>query len=403
MSDLPLFIYIILTSTIGLVVSMILIFGQTITSLGSKLLSAILLCLVIISTGNSLTLTNILFEYPQLFKTYTWAAFCLGPLTYLYVRTVLNQSYKLRWRDLLLFIPVFLYQIHRLPYDLLSREEKLIIVKKALSNRIHFINESEGLLPSGWLAIIRILVLVISIIAALNLLANWHKKIYNAKLQIERNKQIYRFLWVAMLLMTSGTLIVAIFTFLQVFKGLFMARIIVCVISSEILLICGYLFTQPKILYGMIGWIQLDEPIRSLEESTNKREDLKLETEEINYISFYQGRSILNSIENHFKKNRPFTKIGYSISDLSKEINIPVYLVSSVINQEFDKNFNEFINDARFEYLNVLRQNDSNFDKYSIEYIGTTLGFGSRTSFISAVKKRTGLLPKEYLTSTSVH
>ncbi|MHA8053882.1 helix-turn-helix domain-containing protein [Aquirufa sp. OSTEICH-129A] len=397
MSDLSLFIYLILASTIGLVVSLILVFGQSISTLSSKLLAGILFCLVILSTGNSLTLTHFLYDYPQFFKTYTWSAFCLGPLLYLYIRTVLNQSYKLFWKDLWLFVPVLLYQIHRLPFDLLKKEEKYLIVKNALSNRMVFFNESEGLLPPGWIAIIRIIVLVISTFACLKLLTNWHKKIYDASLQIERNKQIYRFLWVTMILMTSGTIIVAIFTFIQVLTGMFMARLIILVISSEILLICGYLFTQPKILYGMIGWIQMEEPIRSLEETSTKNEELKPETEDTNYISYYRGKNILNSIEIHFKNNHPFTTIGYSLSDLSKEINVPAYLVSAVINQEFDKNFNEFINDARFEYLNTMRENDVNFDKYSIEYIGTAIGFGSRTSFITAIKKRTGLLPKEYL------
>ncbi|RXK48817.1 helix-turn-helix domain-containing protein [Aquirufa rosea] len=397
MADLPLFIFTILSSSIGLVVSIILFFGQDIATLSSKILSAILFCLVILTVGNSLTLSTILYDYPQFFKTYTWAAFCIGPLFYLYVRTVLNQSYKLYWKDSFMFIPALLYQVHRLPFDILSRAEKLVIVKRALSNRIEFIQEAEGLLPPGWLPIIRILVLLISMFAALILLLRRRKKIFESKIQIERNKQIYRFLWVSMGLIFIGTLLVAIITFLQFIKGIFLAKMIVFVISCEILFICIYLFTQPKILYGMIGWIQMDEPVKSLQNTTFTTDQKSVENDDITYVSHYHGISILNSIETHFRENHPFTTIGYCLADLSREINVPAYLVSTVINQEFDKNFNEFVNDARFEYLKIMRLTDQNFDKYSIEYIGNSLGFGSRTSFISAVKKRTGLLPKEYL------
>lgn len=400
MSDSQLFLFIVIASTIGFIVSMILWFGQSISNLGSKLLAGILLCLVITALGNTLPFTGFYIQYPDYFKVFNMLTFCIGPLTYLYIRTVLNQSYRLFKKDILLFIPAFSYQIHRLSYDLLPYQEKVNIVKKALVNRMEFVNESEGLFPPGWVAIYRVTVLLVSILAAFYLLINWHKKIYTKGHQIERNKQIYKFLWVAITLLFSGTIILFIFTFIQVFSGHFIARLIVFSVALEILLICAYLFAQPKILYGMIGWIQLSEPLRSIENTTtNGKEEEGESEEEVTYVSYHNGKNILTSIENHFLQNHPFTTIGYCLSDLSKEINVPVYLVSAVINQEFDKNFNEFINDARFEYLNVMRQNDPNFDKYSIEYIGTALGFGSRTSFITAVKKRTGLLPKEYLSS----
>lgn len=400
MSDSQLFIFIVIASTIGFIVSMILWFGQSISNLGSKLLAGILLCMVITALGNTLAFTGFYILYPDYFKVFNMLTFCIGPLTYLYIRTVLNQSYRLSKKDILLFIPAFSYQIHRLSYDLLPYQEKINFVKKALVNRMEFVNEPEGLFPPGWVAIYRVTVLLVSIIAALYLLINWHKKIYTQGYQIERNKQIYKFLWVAISLLFSGTIIVFIFTFIQVFSGHFIARLIVFSVALEILLICAYLFAQPKILYGMIGWIQLPEPIRSIESTTSLPANLEEESkEEVNYISYHNGKNILTSIENHFLQNHPFTTIGYCLADLSKEINVPAYLVSAVINQEFDKNFNEFINDARIQYIAKMKETDENFEKYSIEYIGTSLGFGSRTSFITAVKKRTGMLPKEYLAS----
>lgn len=358
--------------------------------------------MVITASANSLLFTGFYIQYPGYFKIFNFLTFCVGPLTYLYIRTVLNQSFRLFKKDILLFIPALSYQIHRLPYDLMPYQEKLIFVKKALENRIEFVNEPEGLFPPGWIAIYRVTVLLVSIIAALRLLIQWHNKIYTQDHQIKRNKQIYRFLWVAVSLLFSGTIIIFIFTFIQVFSGQFISRLIVFSLAIEIILICTYLLAQPKILYGMIGWIQLNEPIRSIENTTSNSTAVEEESEEdVSYISYHNGKNILTSIENNFLQNHPFTTIGYCLSDLSREINVPAYLVSAVINQEFDKNFNEFINDARIQYISTMRENDESFDKYSIEYIGTSLGFGSRTSFITAVKKRTGLLPKEYLANMS--
>ncbi|MHA8062618.1 helix-turn-helix domain-containing protein [Aquirufa aurantiipilula] len=361
--------------------------------MSSKILAGLILSFVITTFGNSLPATNFYLKYPSFFKIYSWAPFCIGPFAFLYVKSVLKQSYKLAWKDYLLFLPMLIYMINRIPFFLLSPEEQYQIVKYNLSNVKIYLKEPEGLFPPGLAAVFRLGTLLGYIIASIQLLLSWRKKILNPQVQILRNIHIYRFLWILISFLFFGSIVAFINTLLLLQSGAFVGNLILLCILSEILLISFYLFTQPKILYGMIGWIQVQEPLRSIQEAKSVEEN---EVEQ-NFIGIHQGRNILLTILEHFENTHAYLQVGYTIADLSKETKIPSYLISPVLNQEFGKNFNEFVNDARINYLDILKNKDPNFDKYSIEYIGNSLGFSSRTSFVAAVKKRTGLLPKEYL------
>jgi AraC-like DNA-binding protein len=87
---------------------------------------------------------------------------------------------------------------------------------------------------------------------------------------------------------------------------------------------------------------------------------------------------------------------GYSIRDLSIGVNIPVYQLSAFINQEYGKNFSEWVNDFRFSFLQKMMKENPEFKLYTFQALGKLAGFNSRTSFISAIKKRTGKTPSEY-------
>jgi AraC-like DNA-binding protein len=101
-------------------------------------------------------------------------------------------------------------------------------------------------------------------------------------------------------------------------------------------------------------------------------------------------------IENHFKNNKPFLAGGYKIKDLSLQLNIPIYLISTFINQEYGKNFNEFINDYRLDYVKDLLEESPDSQNFTLEAIAQSAGFNSRNTFIGAVKKKFGMTPTSY-------
>ncbi len=69
--------------------------------------------------------------------------------------------------------------------------------------------------------------------------------------------------------------------------------------------------------------------------------------------------------------------------------------MSQTINSKRNLNFNDFINSFRIEEAKK-RMADREFRNLTFEAIGKSVGFNSRTSFISAFKKFTSCTPSEY-------
>lgn len=85
-----------------------------------------------------------------------------------------------------------------------------------------------------------------------------------------------------------------------------------------------------------------------------------------------------------------------TLEKLAKNLNTDRYSLSQVINQEFGKNFYEFINDFRVqEAINIIEKND-----YQIDLITDLIyesGFNNKVSFYKAFKKRKGMTPSQYI------
>ena len=70
--------------------------------------------------------------------------------------------------------------------------------------------------------------------------------------------------------------------------------------------------------------------------------------------------------------------------------------VSQVINELMGKNFNALLNEYRIQEA-CRRFNDmANFGHYTIEAVGNSVGYGSRSTFVTQFKLITGLTPSEF-------
>lgn len=89
-----------------------------------------------------------------------------------------------------------------------------------------------------------------------------------------------------------------------------------------------------------------------------------------------------------------------SLETLAKKLNTDRYSLSQVINQEFNKNFYEFINDYRIEEcIAYIDRNPSQTE--SITDIIYESGFNNKVSFYKAFKKRKKVTPAQYIKNLS--
>jgi len=87
-----------------------------------------------------------------------------------------------------------------------------------------------------------------------------------------------------------------------------------------------------------------------------------------------------------------------SLESLAKKLNTDRYSLSQVINQEFNSNFYEFINDHRIgECMAMIHNNPVQPD--SIADLIYNSGFNNKVSFYKAFKKKNKMTPAQYIKS----
>jgi AraC-like DNA-binding protein len=93
---------------------------------------------------------------------------------------------------------------------------------------------------------------------------------------------------------------------------------------------------------------------------------------------------------------KPYLEAELSLPDLARRLQMPVTLLSQVINEGTGKNFNDFINAYRVAEFLRQAQVPANA-RLSLLGIALNSGFNSKSTFNRAFKKVTGAAPKEYL------
>ncbi|UWX54647.1 helix-turn-helix domain-containing protein [Maribacter litopenaei] len=104
----------------------------------------------------------------------------------------------------------------------------------------------------------------------------------------------------------------------------------------------------------------------------------------------------LETIEAYVDKNQYFLKEKASLKDLANLLNTHPNHISKIINQGKDSNFNEFINQKRVKFSQI-KLLDQSLSHLTIEAIGTSVGFKSKSAFYMAFKKYTGVSPSAYI------
>ncbi|MEJ1223522.1 helix-turn-helix domain-containing protein [Sediminicola sp. 1XM1-17] len=97
------------------------------------------------------------------------------------------------------------------------------------------------------------------------------------------------------------------------------------------------------------------------------------------------------------KHKKPHLDNNITLEKLAQELNTDRYSLSQVINQEFGKNFYEFINDYRVEETISIINNSTEIK--TVNDLIYESGFNNRVSFYKAFKKRKNMTPMEYIKS----
>lgn len=396
---------------IGLLIILILFIFAKKHSRGNIYLALSLFSIVYVNMMAELNNTHRVLDYPYLLRTGNIFSYLIYPFLFLYA----YQSFypQTGWKRInwVLFLPVLLYIIDLWPFFFLDSEQKIAIIAPKLADFKTMMRVDEGWIGIPLLhAVFRYIWSLIVFIMVLVLL-NRNRYLINAR-EATDNRILYRFI-----------LTVNLFYLPLIFPGIFGAigrgnwytySFVTLNLSFAILAIGLILLFYPHILYGFtvtkkpysvtgdIRSLIADESQPAVREESARKNNVTEQGERndkpsvIKGISDEEEQRMLEKVKETLETTNGFRYAGYSIHDLSRDSGIPVYLLSPVINHNYGDNFNNFINERRIIYFISLLRDPVN-RRLTLEALSRDAGFTSRSTFINAFRKRTGVTPSQYI------
>ena len=173
--------------------------------------------------------------------------------------------------------------------------------------------------------------------------------------------------------------------YLTVFVVLYVLYIIIWVFQNYVLDV-GFFKTLLKGYYVFYFMVSFYVIYRANKKDSNK---------EISVNSNSQFDVIQENISLVMKERELYLNSRLTVKQLAEEVGSNEKYVSNLINQRYQMNFSNFVNDFRVKYATKILL-DEKYKNFTIEAIGGLSGFSSKSAFNSTFKKVNGITPSEY-------
>ncbi len=338
-----------------------------------------------------LVFSGSIIHLPHLYRTAAPITFLIPPLSYLYVRSVLYNEKRWQGVDFLHLLPFLFFLINYFPFFLSPLEYKLEIVSKTIADKNFGIVKQLGFLPESVFYLFRPVQAIIYVVFQWRLILSFNRNNPNQFIT-DQIKRVTR--WLSIFNWASTGNLAAFFITIVLYltqENLFskdeLTLIPNTILAVSHLVVFTYLLINPQVLTGLPF-------VRYRETQSNL-----IENDVIKVPFIYENYSEeIKSLEKYFTVKKTFLQPNISISQVSVETEIPIRDLSYIINNYYEKRFNDFINEMRCEhFINKIDKNS--LDSLTIEAIAFESGFSSKSSFYRAFNRFYSCTPSEYLDS----
>ena len=105
---------------------------------------------------------------------------------------------------------------------------------------------------------------------------------------------------------------------------------------------------------------------------------------------------LIEQLERHIKVNKPYLNPVLNLKELAGQLKTNSSELSFAINQHYQKNFNDFINELRVEeFIRLVKSEEGK--NYTLLANAVDSGFNSKATFNRAFKKSKGVSPAEWV------
>ena len=322
------------------------------------------------------------------------SAFAIGPLAFLYVRSILKDDTQFSKKDWVHFILFAIIFLGRLPYNFSSWEEKLMLADKIINESWRSLSYStyNHFLPLRINYKLKGLHFLIYLIAIWYVLLKSKFKMPSSMVLLKQQKIVYNWLHFFAVTVSILGVLFGLILFPNAKDKLtyhLEANILFMLVFSGFLILIMGLILYPQILYG----IPIEKTLVKINEEVSESEVM----DEKDSISFHDDyidniRLLLQKWKEEFKFKDP----NSSFSRLSIDIDIPKHHLAYFFNQINNEKYIDWRNRLRVEYAMEILGREQKYDK-TIEVLGAESGFRSYSAFIRSFKQFTGKLPKDFI------
>lgn len=333
-------------------------------------LSVILL--LIVTVAASLHEIRPVFLVTNLFESGT--RFILGPLLYIYIKSIFIKDKNLIKSHRLHLIPFVVYALVFSIPILISR-----LMGEPLFNYLIFFN------GTAYMAVVKDLFWLSYILLSVRLFRRFKTKMKYNYSSFKRADfgWINKFLSISLFIVLFDLVIVS---YRILFIGHMTWDIGIIPLSFLILLTIylGYHGLRQSRIY-LPDFLLNDKAFH--ETTKNKNGQTVLTREE--------QKNLKLKLESVLEKEKPFLEQELTLSLLAESIGTSDKKLSALLNHSLEISFYDFINKYRVEEVKE-KLNSKEYEKYSLLGIAYTCGFNSKSSFYRAFKKETGSSPTSY-------
>ncbi len=334
----------------------------------NKYLAALLLVYSMFITESSIWGLKIAAQFPHLVGLFAGAIFLVGPLHYLYARSLTGNSVSLSKPLLFHLIPFAGFYLYYLfPFYLKSGEFKIEYIR-----RLAIEGQPLSLILFNWLTVLQGIVYMTIILVYLKRYAHRLKDLFSNIDRINLNWLKY---------ITIMTLAVWTLGFLVKITELSGRQTpiddLIPVSIALLVYTMGYLgFRQPE-LFSAVP-----------EEKGGKKYERSGLTDE-------RAQAILERLTRLMEEEKPYTDSTMKLSSLARMISVTPNHLSQVLNDTLQQNFFDYVNYYRVEEAKRMFT-DSTQQHFTLLAIAYEVGFNSKSAFYTAFRKHTGMTPAQY-------
>lgn len=329
-------------------------------------------------------------RYPILIAITYPLLFLVGPLSWFYCYLLTNNQFKFTSKKLLHFFPSLLVLLVMLPFYTMPPQEKITYLK-GISGANSLAVPVEQLIFMG-LHIIQTGIYLLVAYRYLKKLEQELKLISSDVLVVSRLEWLKNFNLFLSVYLLLYILLVILLSVINSYQA--QVDYVMLLVTSFSIYAIGYKAMGSPEIFLYVPTLQPKEETKPAALIQTEK-DLTAEAQkEKTGLNNPLHTGIKEKLLDCMERTKPYFKSDLKISDLAALISVPAYLLSQVINDEFEVHFYDFINRYRVEEAkNLLVEDDRNFKILSIGY---EVGFNSKATFNRVFKKFTGLTPSEY-------